>query len=178
MHVKRFAGAIGRRAKNDRLHAEIIAHYAEAIKPKLTELRPEKIRLMSDLVTRRNQLLTMQTMEKNCHQILSKTLVSTIKPILTALKNQITKIELKIQKLIEECTVYQSKNIILQSMPGIGKIAAASIISNMPELGYITSKPAASLIGVALMTKKVEPTKVSGSSKADDHKYELYSIWH
>ncbi|MGS0683345.1 IS110 family transposase [Shewanella sp. 125m-7] len=154
MHVKRFAGAIGRRAKNDRLDAELIAHYAEAIKPKLTELKPEKIRLMSDLVTRRNQLLTMQTMEKNRHQILSKTLVSTIKPILTALKNQITKIELKIQKLIEECTEYQSKNIILQSMPGIGKIAAASIISNMPELGYITSKQAASLIGVAPMTKE------------------------
>lgn len=154
MHVKRFAGAIGRRAKNDRLDAELIAHYAEAIKPKLTELKPEKIRLMSDLVTRRNQLLTMQTMEKNRHQILSKTLVSTIKPILTALKNQITKIELKIQKLIEECSEYQSKNIILQSMPGIGKIAAASIISNMPELGYITSKQAASLIGVAPMTKE------------------------
>jgi transposase len=154
MHVKRFAGAIGQRAKNDRLDAELIAHYAEAIKPKLTELRPEKIRLMSDLVTRRNQLLTMQTMEKNRHQILSKTLVSTIKPILTALKNQITKIELKIQKLIEECTEYQSKNIILQSMPGIGKIAAASIISNMPELGYITNKQAASLIGVAPMTKE------------------------
>ncbi|MGI2172533.1 IS110 family transposase [Shewanella sp. MF05960] len=154
MHVKRFAGAIGRRAKNDRLDAELIAHYAEAIKPKLTELKPEKIRLMSDLVTRRNQLLTMQTMEKNRHQILSKTLVSTIKPILTVLKNQITKIELKIQKLIEECTEYQSKNIILQSMPGIGKIAAASIISNMPELGYITNKQAASLIGVAPMTKE------------------------
>jgi transposase len=154
MHVKRFAGAIGRRAKNDRLDAELIAHYAEAIKPKLTELKPEKIRLMSDLVTRRNQLLTMQTMEKNRHQILSKTLLSTIKPILTALKNQITKIELKIQKLIEECTEYQSKNIILQSMPGIGKIAAASIISNVPELGYITNKQAASLIGVAPMTKE------------------------
>jgi transposase len=117
---------------------------------------------MSDLVTRKNQLLTMQTMEKNRHQILSKTLISTIKPILTALKNQITKIELKIQKLIEECIEYRSKNIILQSMPGIGKIAAASIISNVPELGYITNKQAASLIGVAPMTKE------SGA---------LYSIW-
>lgn len=154
MHVKRFAGAIGRRAKNDRLDAELISHYAEAIKPSLTELKHEKIRLMSDLVTRRNQLLTMQTMEKNRQQILPRTLISTIKPIITALKNQITKIELKIQKLIEECTEYQSKNIILQSMPGIGKIAAASLISNVPELGYITNKQASSLIGVAPMTKE------------------------
>jgi len=154
MHVRRFAGAIGQRAKNDRLDAELIAHYADAIKPKLTELKPEKIRLMSDLVTRRNQLLTLQTMEKNRIQILPKTLASTIKPILTAIKNQIAKIELKIGKLIEECEEYQSKNIILQSMPGIGKIAAVSIISNVPELGYITNKQAASLIGVAPMTKE------------------------
>jgi transposase len=154
MHVKRFAGAIGRRAKSDKLDAELIAHYGDAIKPKLTELKPEKIRLMSDLVTRRNQLLTMQTMEKNRYQVLPKALYSTIKPILTVLKNQITKIELKIQKLIEECTEYQNKNMILQSMPGIGKIAAASLISNVPELGYITQKQAASLIGVAPITKE------------------------
>ena len=154
MHVRRFAGAIGQRAKSDRLDAELIAHYADAIKPKLTELKPEKIRLMSDLVTRRNQLLTLQTMEKNRIQILPKTLASTIKPILTAIKNQIGKIELKIERLIEECEEYQSKNIILQSMPGIGKIAAASLISNVPELGYITNKQAASLIGVAPMIKE------------------------
>lgn len=70
LHVKRFAGAIGQRAKNDRLDAALIAHYAEAIKPKLTQIKSENIRLMSDLVTRRNQLLSMQTMEKNRIQVL------------------------------------------------------------------------------------------------------------
>jgi len=154
MHVRKFAGAIGQRAKNDRLDAELIAHYAEAIKPKLTNLKPDKIRLMSDLVTRRNQLLTLQTMEKNRLQILPKELASTINPILTTIKNQVEKIEVKIEKLIEKCEEYQNKNIILQSMPGVGKIAAASIISNVPELGYITNKQAASLIGVAPITKE------------------------
>jgi transposase len=154
MHVRKFAGAIGQRSKNDRLDAELIAHYADAIKPNLTTLKPEKIRLMSDLVTRRNQLLSMQTMEKNRIQILPKTLASTIKPILTAIKNQVVKIELKIGKLIEENEEYHNKNIILQSIPGIGEIAAVSIISNVPELGYITNKQAASLIGVAPITKE------------------------
>lgn len=154
IHVKRFAGATGRRAKNDRLDAELIAHYSEAIKPTLTQLRPENMRAMSDLVARRNQLLNMQTMEKNRLQILPKSLASTINPILTAFKNQITKIELKIAKMIEESPEYQAKNMILQSMPGVGKIVAASIISNVPELGYITNKQAASLIGVAPITKE------------------------
>ncbi|POC78155.1 IS110 family transposase, partial [Vibrio vulnificus] len=98
--------------------------------------------------------LSMQTMEKNRIQILPKSLHSTIKPILTAMKNQITKLEEKLVKLIEDSPEYQAKNTILQSVPGIGNIAAASIISNVPELGYITNKQAASLIGVAPITRE------------------------
>ncbi|EGQ7936630.1 IS110 family transposase [Vibrio vulnificus] len=154
LHIKKFSGALGNKAKNDRLDAALIAHYAEVIKPKLTQLKSENIRLMSDLVTRRNQLLSMQTMEKNRHQILPQSLASSIKPILTALKNQIAKVENRIEKLIETCPDYQAKNEILQSVPGIGKIAAASLISNVPELGYITNKQAASLIGVAPITRE------------------------
>ena len=154
LHVKRFAGAIGRRAKNNRLDAALIAHFGEAIQPKLTKLKSENIRLMSDLVTRRNQLLSMQTMEKNRQQILPQSLASSIKPILTALKNQIVKVEEKISKLIDTCPEYQAKNEILQSMPGIGKIASASIISNVPEPGFITNKQASSLIGVAPITRE------------------------
>uniref|UniRef100_UPI0031F51102 IS110 family transposase n=3 Tax=Shewanella algae TaxID=38313 RepID=UPI0031F51102 len=154
VHIKRFAGAIGRRAKNDRLDAQLIAHYGEAIKPDLTVIKAKNIRLMSDLVIRRNQLLAMQTMEKNRIQILPKHLHSTITPILTAIKNQVSKIENKLVKLIEDCPEYQTKNTLLQSVPGIGNIAAASIISNVPELGYITNKQVASLIGVAPITRE------------------------
>ncbi|ATC59399.1 IS110 family transposase [Vibrio anguillarum] len=154
LRIKRFAGAIGLRAKNDRLDAALIAHYAERVQPELTKIKSENIRLMSDLVTRRNQLLTMQTMEKNRLQILPKNISSTITPILTALKNQIEKVEAKIAKLIDSCPEYQAKNTLLQSMPGVGKVLAASLISNVPELGYITNKQASSLIGVAPITRE------------------------
>lgn len=127
VHIKRFAGAIGRRAKNDRLDAELIAHYGEAIKPALTVIKPKNIRLMSDLVIRRNQLLSMQTMEKNRIQILPASLHSTIKPMLTTIKNQITKLEERLVKIIEDSPEYQAKNTILQSVPGIGNIAAAFV---------------------------------------------------
>ena len=154
LRIKRFAEAIGQRAKNDRLDAELIAHYAERVQPELTKLKSENIRLMSDLVTRRNQLLTMQTMERNRRQILPKNISSTITPILTALKNQLEKVEAKIAKLIESSPEYQAKSTILQSMPGVGKVLAASLISNVPELGFITNKQASSLIGVAPITRE------------------------
>ncbi|WP_299798829.1 IS110 family transposase [uncultured Shewanella sp.] len=174
IHVKRFAGAIGQRAKTDKLDAQLIAHYGEAIKPKLSSLKPGIMQSMSDLVARRNQLLVMQTMEKNRLQILPKELAMTIKPILTAFKNQIEKIETKIVKLIESCPDYQAKNVILQSMKGIGKIAAASIISNLPELGYINNKQASSLVGVAPMNK--ESGRFKGMRKIQGGRHQVRTV--
>ncbi len=109
---------------------------------------------MSNLVTRRNQLLTMQTMERNQLQILPKNIASTISPILTALKNQIEKVEAKIEKLIDSCPEYKAKNTVLQSMPGVGRVLTASLISNVSELGLITNKQASSLISVAPITRE------------------------
>jgi len=174
IHIKRFAGAIGQRAKTDKLDAQLIAHYGEVIKPNLSQLKPDAMQTMSDLVARRNQLLVMQTMEKNRLQILPKELAMTIKPILTAFKHQITKIEKKLIALIESCPDYQAKNTILQSMTGIGKIASASIISNLPELGYMTSKQASSLVGVAPMNR--ESGRYKGQRKIQGGRHQVRTV--
>ena len=149
VNIKRFAGAINQKAKTDKLDAQLIAHYAEVIKPKLSQLKPEQIRLMSDLLSRRRQLMDMQTREKNRLQIMPKEITSSIKPVLTVLKNQLEKIDNKLYKLIESCEEYKIKNDIIQSVPGVGSVVAFNLISEMPELGYISNKEAASLVGVA-----------------------------
>ena len=174
IHIKRFAGAIGQRAKTDKLDAKLIAHFGEAIKPKLSTLKPEIMQDMSDLVARRNQLLVMQTMEKNRLQILPKSLAMTIKPVLTLFKNQIKKIEDKLVKLIESCPDYQAKNTILQSMKGIGKIAAASLISNLPELGYMTNKQASALVGVAPINR--ESGRFKGMRKIQGGRHQVRTV--
>ncbi len=51
-HIRRFGGAIGQLAKTDKLDAQLIAHYGEAIKPSLSQLKPEVMRRMSDLLSR------------------------------------------------------------------------------------------------------------------------------
>lgn len=149
VNIKRFAGAINQKAKTDKLDAQLIAHYAEMIKPKLSQLKPEQIKMMSDLLSRRRQLMDMQTMEKNRLQIMPKEITSSIKPMLTVLKNQLEKVDGKLHKLIESCDEYKIKNDIIQSVPGVGKVVAFNLISEMPELGYINNKEASSLVGVA-----------------------------
>lgn len=153
-HIKKFGGAIGRLAKTDKLDASLIAHYGEAIKPTLSQIKPDTMRHMSDLLSRRKQLMTMQTMEKNRLQIMPKELAMLIKPILTAIGHQIEKIDKKLLTLIEACPEYSAKNDIIQSMPGVGKVVAFSLLSNMPELGYISNKKAAALIGVAPVNRE------------------------
>lgn len=154
MHIKKFSGATGQLAKTDKLDAKVIAHYGEAIKPPLSRLKPDVMRQMSDFLARRRQLITMQTMEKNRLQIMPKELASSIKPILTVFKNQLDKLDCKLLKLIESCGEYKAKNEILQSMPGVGNVVAFSLLSNMPELGYISNKEAAALIGVAPINRE------------------------
>jgi len=153
-HVKKFAGAIGQLAKTDKLDAKLIAHYGEAIKPPLSTLKPDKLRHMSNLLARRRQLVTMQTMEKNRLQIMPKEISSIIKPILTAIKNQLEKLNNKLASLINTCEEYKIKNDIIQSMPGVGNVVAFNLLSNMPELGYITNKEAVALVGVAPINRE------------------------
>lgn len=174
VHIKRFAGAIGQRAKTDKLDAQLIAHYGEVIKPHLSHLKPGTMQAMSDLVARRNQLLVMQTMEKNRLQILPKELAMTIKPILTAFKHQIAKIENKILSLIESCPDYKAKDTLLRSMKGIGKIASASLISNLPELGYMTNKQASALFGVAPINR--ESGRFKGSRKIQGGRHQVRTV--
>lgn len=161
VRIKKFAGAINQQAKTDKLDAQLIAYYAEVIKPELSQLKPEDIRLMSDLLSRRRQLMEMQTMEKNRLQIMPKEITSSIKPLLTVMKNQLDKIDNKLQKLINSRDEYKIKNDIIQSVPGVGKVVAFNLISEMPELGYINNKEASSLVGVAPFNRE------SGSYKGN-----------
>ena len=64
-HVRHFAKSVGRLAKTDKLDAQDIAHFGEAIQPRLSSIKPEKLRAISDLLTVRSQCLEMSTMQKN-----------------------------------------------------------------------------------------------------------------
>ena len=170
-HIKKFAGAIGRLAKTDKLDAQLIAHYGEAIKPPLSELKPDVLQHMSDLLSRRRQLITMQTMEKNRRQIMPKKITSLITPILTVLKNQIEKVDRKLLDLITSCPEYKTKFDIIQSVPGIGNVVTFCLLSDMPELGYLTNKQAAALVGVAPVNR--ESGAYQGQRKIKGGRYKI-----
>lgn len=152
--VRRFAGAIGRIAKTDKIDAQLIAHFGEAIAPEPTRIQPENIRQISDLLTRRRQLMEMSTMEKNRIQILPKALHKSIKVVLKTIRQQLDEIDVQLDTLIETTDDWKEKNDILQSVPGIGKVMAYTLLSDLPELGQLNHKEIAALVGLAPYNKE------------------------
>ena len=154
MHVRRFAGAAGQLAKSDKLDAQTIARFGEALKPEPTELKPENVRLISDLLARRSQLLNMSTMEKNRLSILPKPLHTSLKRHIKHLQTEVKKIELKLDKLIDQTPSWQEQRDLLMSVNGVGKILAYTLLSDLPELGQLNRREIAALVGVAPMNRE------------------------
>jgi transposase len=153
VHVRRFAQAIGQLAKTDKIDANLIAHYGEAVQPRLTEVNSENLRKISDLLTRRRQLMRMKTMEKNRLGIMPQVLHASIKVILKSFQAAIKKLDDLLDTLIVTDEEWATKNRILQSAPGVGKVVAYTLLSDLPELGCLNNKEISALVGVAPMNK-------------------------
>jgi transposase len=153
IQVRKFAQATGRMAKTDRLDAQDIAHFGEALKPVLTDLKPEKLRLLSDLLTVRSQCLEMRTMQKNRLQRMPKTVHQPIRNILKSISREIERIDHQLDKLIADIPQWQDKVDQLTSVKGVGKVLAYTLLSELPELGQLNRKQIAALVGVAPMNR-------------------------
>lgn len=153
IRVRKFAQATGRMAKTDKLDAEDIAHFGEALKPKLTDLKPEKLRLLSDLLTVRSQCLDMSTMQKNRLQRMPKNVHQPIRNILKKIIQEISYIDQQLDNLIAEIPQWQERVDQLTSVKGVGKVLAYTLLSDLPELGRLNRKQIASLVGVAPMNR-------------------------
>ncbi len=148
--VRDFARGLGVLAKNDRVDARILAIYAEHVRPRLLAKTTEKQRELTELVTRRRQLLTLQTAETNRLQMASgKLAVKSIRHVLDLLRKEVKKLEAEIAKLIASNDDWRNKSELLQTVPGVGPATSACLVAELPELGHLNRQQIASLVGVA-----------------------------
>ncbi|WP_341501458.1 IS110 family transposase [Gallaecimonas sp. GXIMD4217] len=154
IQIRRFAQAIGVLAKTDKIDAAVIARFAATIKPEYKSIPDEQSRLIKDLLIRRTQLLEMATMEKNRLQILPKALHSSLSSVLKTLEKQIDSITKQLDVLVVQAKHWRTKSEILTSVPGVGKVLAYTLLSELPELGRLNRKEIAALVGVAPMNRE------------------------
>lgn len=152
-HVRQFARSTGRMAKTDKLDAQDIAYFGEALKPAPTVLKPEELRRISDLLTVRSQCLDMSTMQKNRLKRMPKSVHKPINNVLKAIKKELVSIDQQLDKLIQAVPEWKSKLEQLTSAKGVGKVLAYTLMSELPELGSLNRKQIAALVGVAPMNR-------------------------
>jgi transposase len=158
-----FAKSMGRLAKTDAIDARMLAELAAVLvrRDDLTRfLRPmadAQQQWLAALVTRRRQLLTMLHSERQRLQITPRGLHPSLQAIIAAIQAQLDDIEGRMVGHVREH--FAEFDRLLQSASGIGPVASATLIAELPELGRLNRREIAALVGVAPMAND------SGSSR-------------
>lgn len=148
--VRDFAKALGKLAKTDRIDAEVLARYGEAVKPEVRALASEAAKELQELVTRRQQLVEMLSGERNRRSSArSERAKAQIERHIEWLKEEVKALDEQIQAQLNQSLHWQQQQVILQSVPGVGRVTASSLIALLPELGQLNRQQIAALVGVA-----------------------------
>lgn len=148
--VRAFARATGRLAKTDRLDAELIAHFAEAVRPEPRPLASEAAQALAEMAARRRQLVEMIGMERNRRGAArSPKVLEGIGRTLEALEAALCAIDRELDDEVRGSPAWRTSERRLASVPGIGRITARTLIAELPELGGIDRHRLAALVGVA-----------------------------
>ena len=148
--VRDFARAAGRLAKTDRLDAEVIAAFAEAMRPEVRPLANTETRHMAALVTRRRQLVDMRTAEKNRRAALDAGPARRqLDEHIAWLTRAIEEIDNDIDGAVRTSKAWRADEDLLRSVPGVGPVLCRTLLADLPELGALNRRQIAALVGVA-----------------------------
>jgi transposase len=148
--VRNFAKALSIQAKTDALDAEVLAQFADKVEPECRPMPSEESLALKELVSRRSQIIEMRAMEKNRQRLTqSKQIKRSIEAVIATLNQEIKDIDSEIKKRIKASPVWRAKDKLLKSVPGIGDKTAAMLVASLQELGNLSRRKIASLVGLA-----------------------------
>lgn len=147
--VRDFAKAMNMLAKTDRVDAGVLALFGEKVAPEARGMPEAETRELDALATRRQQLVEMRTAEKNRMGVAAGKQKPGIQEHIGYLDQQIGGIQEELEALITKNPGWQVRDELLRSVPSVGPRTSEMLISRLPELGQLTSKKIAALIGVA-----------------------------
>jgi transposase len=153
--IRHFAQAVGKRAKSDPIDAAVIARFAEAVKPEPRQLLDEAARLLAELVGRRTQIVEMRVAEGQRQQRVTAARVrKSIARHIAVLEKELVAVDRDIGGLVRGSPVWREKEDLLTTFPGVGDTLARVFLAGLPELGRLTRREIASLVGVAPFTRQ------------------------
>jgi transposase len=152
--VRDFAKAAGHLAKTDRLDAETLAHFAEVMRPTPRPLPDAEARALAALWARRRQLVEMLTAEKNRLLSAPATIRKSLRTHIAWLERELAHTDTELQDAIQRSPVWREKEQLLRTVPGVGPVLTSTLLAHLPELGTLTNKQIAALVGVAPLNRE------------------------
>lgn len=149
--VRHYARALKIKAKTDKIDAALLARFARERHdlPVITDLDPD-LQALRERVTRREQLIEQQTMEKNrLGQARDRNVLKSIQRHLNHLKREIARVEKDIDSLISSRPDLHARAQKLDETVSVGKATVGALIAYLPEIGHTSDKKLNSLVGVA-----------------------------
>ena len=144
-----FARATGQLAKTDALDARALAHVAEVIRPTPRPLPDAPTQELRALLGRREQLIGIRTAEQHRLAGMSERLTQDIEAHMAWLNARLATLDAALETMLRASPLWRANDDLLQSVPGIGPVCARTLLLELPELGTLTRRQIAALVGVA-----------------------------
>lgn len=148
--VRAFAQALGRSAKTDPIDAQVLALFGARVQPPVRALPSPATQALADRVARRRQLLEMLGAERRrLAQATTRAIQRDLQAHIRWLERRLADVDADLDRHIQQSPVWRVQDDLLRSVPGIGPTVARTLIAELPELGQLTRRTAAALVGVA-----------------------------
>jgi transposase len=146
--LRRFAQASSVLAKNDRLDARLIARFVASM-PSRDVHRDRAVDHLAELVRARRQLVDAgQQITCQLELLRDPTLRRLMMRRIRQLEHDVGRLDQLIVRAIDASPVLSTRRDLLCSMPGVGPVLAATLIALLPELGSLSNRSIAALVGV------------------------------
>jgi transposase len=148
--VRNFARSAGRLAKNDAIDAEMIAWFAETFGEAPGQAYDAARETLAQIVHARQALLDLRTSLQNRSEQAAPEPVQKMQArLLKKIAVEVAGLEAAIAALIKATPHFAERAEIIASVPGLAEVTSAGLIAAMPELGQVSDKIAAALLGAA-----------------------------
>jgi transposase len=158
--VRQFARASGILAKTDRIDAQVLCAFGEAMRPATVTTSNLEQEHLRELESQRRHLTHLLVMEQNRAARVSEVRVRRLnRSLLQQIKKQIDQLDLLIKGHIEGSHQLSVKAAKLTSISGVGARTAALLLAQLPELGELNRREIAALVGVAPFNRDSGPMR-------------------
>ena len=154
-----FAKSTGQLAKTDRLDAQVLAHFGEAVRPAMRALPDSDTHALGSVLARRRQVMDILVAEKNRLSRATSEVRPRIQAHITWLEDELGDLDTDLRDRVRKSPLWREKDDLLQSVPGVGQQVSLTLMAYLPELGTLNRKQIAALVGVAPFNRDSGPRR-------------------